>query len=67
MASISKIKTDLTSFSDYELQELLNYIGEILSLSSVKSSINEEFRELILVREKSVHIAILPLLLKMVN
>lgn len=43
MACISTVKTDITTFNDCELQELFNYIGEILC--SVKSTLNEDFKE----------------------
>lgn len=45
MASISSIKTDITTLSDYKLQELFNYIGEILTLGSLKGSLNDMFKE----------------------
>lgn len=32
MASVSSIKTDITSLGDYESQELFNYIGEMLKI-----------------------------------
>ena len=34
MASVSSIKTDITTLSDYQLKELFNYIGEMLTLGS---------------------------------
>ena len=45
MASITNIKTDITTLNDYQLQELFNYIGEMLSFGSIKSTLNEEFKE----------------------
>lgn len=32
MATISNIKSDITSLSEYQLRELFNYIGEMLTL-----------------------------------
>ena len=34
MATISNIKSDITSLNEYQLRELFNYIGEILTLGS---------------------------------
>ena len=45
MAAISNIKSDITSLNEYQLRELFNYIGEILTLGSSNGSLNEEFRE----------------------
>ena len=45
MASVSSIKTDITTLGDYELQELFNYIGEMLTLGSLKGSLNNDFKE----------------------
>lgn len=45
MASISTIKTDLSSLGDYQLEELFNYIGEMLTVGTSKSSLNENFKE----------------------
>lgn len=44
MASISSIKTDITTLSEYQLQELLNYIGEMLTFGSLKGSLNDDFK-----------------------
>ena len=45
MESISTIKTDLSSFGDYQLEQLFNYIGEMLTVGTSKSSLNENFKE----------------------
>lgn len=45
MASVSSIKIDITTLGDYELQELFNYIGEMLTLVSLKGSLNNDFKE----------------------
>ena len=45
MASVSSIKTDISSLTDYQLQELFNYIGEMLTLGSLKGSLNDDFKE----------------------
>lgn len=45
MASVSSIKSDITTLSDYQLQELFNYIGEMLTLGSLKGSLNNDFKE----------------------
>lgn len=45
MASVSSIKIDITTLGDYELQELFNYIGEMLTLGSLKGSLNNDFKE----------------------
>ena len=45
MASISTIKTDISSLGDYQLEELFNYIGEMLTVGTSKSSLNENFKE----------------------
>lgn len=45
MATISNIKSDITSLSEYQLRELFNYIGEMLTLGSSDGSLNKEFRE----------------------
>lgn len=44
MVTISNIKSDITSLSEYQLRELFNYIGEILTISSSEESLNKEFR-----------------------
>lgn len=44
MASVSSIKTDITTLSEYQLQELLNYIGEMLTFGSLKGSLNDDFK-----------------------
>jgi hypothetical protein len=45
MASVSSIKTDITTLGDCELQELFNYIGEMFTLGSLKGSLNNDFKE----------------------
>ena len=45
MATISNIKSDITSLSEYQLRELFNYIGEMITLGSSDGSLNKEFRE----------------------
>ena len=45
MATLSNIKSDITSLSEYQLRELFNYIGEMLTLGSSNVSLNKEFRE----------------------
>lgn len=45
MATISNIKTDITSLKEYQLRDLFNFIGEMLTLGSVNGTLNKEFRE----------------------
>ena len=45
MATISNIKSDITSLNEYQLRELFNYIGEMLTFGSSKGNLNKEFRE----------------------
>ena len=45
MGTISNIKADITSLNEYQLRELFNYIGEMLTLGSSNGSFNKEFRE----------------------
>ena len=45
MVTISNIKLEITSLSEYQLRELFNYIGEMLTLGSSEGSLNKEFRE----------------------
>ena len=45
MATVSNIKSDITSLNEYQLRELFNYIGEMLTLGSSNGNLNKEFRE----------------------
>ena len=67
MASVSSIKTDITTLGDYELQELFNYIGEMLTLGSLKGSLNNDFKESRFSKGRSALTVSQPQLLKMVN
>ena len=45
MANIAKMESFLKTLPDYELQGLFDYIGEILTFGSIKSSLNTEIKE----------------------
>ncbi len=45
MSSVSTLKLDIKALSDFELQDLFNYIGEIMSLNSLSRNLPKEFRE----------------------
>ena len=43
MVTISNIKSEITSLSEYQLRELFNYIGEMLILGSSEGSLNKSY------------------------
>lgn len=67
MASVSSIKIDITTLGDYELQELFNYIGEMLTFGSLKGPLIMILKSRDLVRGRSALTISQPQLLKMVN
>ncbi len=46
MPSVVTLKEDIKELSDFQLQELFNYIGEIMTLNSISSNLNNEFKEI---------------------
>ena len=46
MASVRTLKTDISTLPDIELQELFDFIGEIMTLNSLSSNLPKECREL---------------------
>lgn len=65
MASISTIKTDISSLRDYQLEELFNYIGEMLTVGTSKILLMKFLRSPDLVRVNPVLTVSLPLSLRM--
>lgn len=45
MPSIKAIKTDMSSLTEYDLQELFEYIGEIISLNTMTRNLPKDCRE----------------------
>lgn len=45
MASVVNIKSDIRSLSDTELQELFNFIGEVMTLNSLTRNLPKDCRE----------------------
>lgn len=45
MASIGILKTDIKSLSDIELQDLFNFIGEVMTLNSLSRNLPNDCRE----------------------
>lgn len=45
MVEIGTLKDDIKELSDFQLQELFNYIGEIMNLNSISNNLNNEFKE----------------------
>lgn len=46
MSSVGTLKTDIRTLSDTELQDLFNFIGEIMTLNSLSSNLPKDCREL---------------------
>lgn len=46
MASIETLKTDIRNLSEIEMQDLFNFIGEIMTLNSLSSNLPKDCREL---------------------
>lgn len=65
MASISTIKTDISSLRDYQLEELFNYIGEMLTVGTSKILLMKFLRSTDLVRVNPILTVSLPLSLRM--
>ena len=45
MISAELLKGDIDLLSEYDLQELFNYIGERMTLKSLGRNLNTEFKE----------------------
>ena len=45
MINISSIKTNITELNQFQLQELFNYSGEMLTLGTIKNSLDIKFKE----------------------
>jgi len=47
---------DITTLSGYQLQELFNYIDEILTLGSLKGSLNNDLDDIIIYNKNMIKI-----------
>ncbi len=45
MPSITAIKTDIASLAEYDLHDLVNYIGEIMAISTLTRNLPRDCRE----------------------